>query len=88
MSTVSRKENKMPVFRVFMEYNRPMYGEFYIGMEQGKELDDFVIENFLHWNIECLELEEDTTQTIPTIYMMQRMIPNWIFGGLTKLENK
>ena len=35
----------MPVFRVFMEYNRPMYGEFYIGMEQGKELDDFVIEN-------------------------------------------
>ena len=28
-------------------------------MEEGKELDDFVIENFLHWNIECLELEED-----------------------------
>ena len=59
MSTVDRKENKMPVFKVCMEYNRPMYGEFYIGMEKGKELDDFVIENFLHWNIECLELEED-----------------------------
>ena len=28
-------------------------------MEQGKELDDFVIENFLHWNIVCLDLEED-----------------------------
>ena len=54
MSTVDRKENKMPVFKVCMEYNRPMYGEFYIGMEKGKELDDFVIENFLHWNIECL----------------------------------
>ena len=59
MSTVNRKENKMPVFKVCMEYNRPMYGEFYIGMEKGKELDDFVIENFLHRNIECLELEED-----------------------------
>tara|TARA_B100000470_G_C19725360_1_gene361993 strand:- start:479 stop:802 length:324 start_codon:yes stop_codon:yes gene_type:complete len=59
MSTVNRKENKMPVFKVFMEFNRPMYGEFYVGMEKGKELDDFVIENFLHWNIECLELEED-----------------------------
>ena len=59
MSTVNRKESKMPVFKVFIEYNRPMYGEFYIGMEEGKELDDFVIENFLHWNIECLELEED-----------------------------
>ena len=59
MSTVNRKENKMPVFKVFMEYNRPMYGEFYIGMEKGKELDEYVVENFLHWNIECLDLEED-----------------------------
>ena len=49
----------MPVYKVFMEYNRPMYGEFYLGVKQGVELDDFVIENFLNWNIECLDLEED-----------------------------
>ncbi len=49
----------MPVYKVFMEYNRPMYGKFYLGVKQGVELDDFVIENFLHWNIECLDLEED-----------------------------
>ena len=55
----------MPVYKVFMEYNRPMYGEFYLGVKQGVELDDFVIENFLHWNIECLIMEEDfhTDQT-------------------------
>ena len=55
----------MPVYKVFMEYNRPMYGEFYLGLQKGIELDEFVIENFLHWNIECLIMEEDfhTDQT-------------------------
>ena len=49
----------MAVYKVFMEYNSPWSGTFYLGLKKGVELDDFIIENFLHWNIECLELEED-----------------------------
>ena len=49
----------MPVYKVFMEYNQPMYGEFFLGVEKGVELDDYMIQNFLHWNIENIDLEED-----------------------------
>ena len=49
----------MPIYKVFMEYNRPMYGTFYLEVQDGEEVDDFTIENFTANYMECLIFEED-----------------------------
>ena len=51
----------MPVYKVFMEYNRPMYGEFYLGLQKGIELDDVWWINEAGESIER-PIEPETTQ--------------------------
>jgi len=59
MFTVNRKENKMPLYKVDIHYNRPMHGQVYLNVKEGEEVTRYTAENFLIENIECLNLEED-----------------------------